>query len=722
MMDDELKKLKDIKVPRPSDAARERAVFAAMEAFDAAESKNISPVPQGSADVARPTSIDPSLWSKIMNAISKPAFSLSRAKLAALSGVMLLPVAGVVSYSFLQDEAAFAPVTQETRIGDDAAVTTDTPKDLEKTKPVDQVAKLENAPVIKQLAEEAEAPRAERRSQGQSQGQSQGLGGLLSAAPQQDGRVARKARPSYSRPNAGATSGNRARIASKPAPLEIAEPAPQRPVIAEGGSEKYTKFDDNAVKSVATNPVSTFSIDVDTASYSRVRRSLLNGTLPNRDMVRVEEMINYFDYSYKLPENRDRPFRANVTITPTPWNTGTKLMHIGIQGFDIEPADRPKANLVFLLDVSGSMSAPDKLPLLIKSFRLLLSKLNPDDTVSIVTYAGHAGTALKPTKASDRTAILSALENLRAGGSTAGAQGIEQAYRLAQQAFVKDGVNRVMLATDGDFNVGISNPDDLKTFIAEKRKSGIFLSVFGFGRGNYNDALMQSLAQNGNGTAAYIDTLAEAQKTLVQEAGSTLFPIAKDVKIQMEFNPAQVAEYRLIGYETRALKREDFNNDKVDAGDIGSGHSVTAIYEITPVGSDAVLNTPLRYGEKKEAVATAQSDEIGFLKLRYKLPKESKSKLIETPVTASEAVADFGEAAVDVRFSVAVAAFAQKLRGNTALSDTSYENIATMAAKARGDDLFGYRSTFLQLVRMAGGLANSTILTEPAAKPAQPKE
>ncbi|MGI9353932.1 MAG: vWA domain-containing protein [Rhizobiaceae bacterium] len=483
----------------------------------------------------------------------------------------------------------------------------------------------------------------------------------------------------------------------------IVAPIPQ-PV--EVDRENYTDFDDNAVKSVSKVPVSTFSIDVDTAAYSRVRRALAGGSLPPKDMVRVEEMVNYFSYDYPLPETREQPFKPTVTIMPAPWNETTQLMHIGIKGFDVPQSTQPKANLVFLLDVSGSMRSADKLPLLIKSFRLLLKKLNPEDTVSIVTYAGRSATVLEPTKASDRNKIIAALENLRAGGSTAGAQGIEQAYKLAQQNFVDGGVNRVMLATDGDFNVGISDPRQLKDFIARKRKSGIFLSVFGFGTGNYNDALMQSLAQNGNGTAAYIDTLLEARKALVEEAGGTLFPIATDVKIQMEFNPARIAEYRLIGYETRALKREDFNNDKIDAGDIGSGHTVTAIYELTPVGSDAVLNTPLRYKKKpEEAAAVNVSDELGFLKMRYKLPSESKSKLIETPITGTLAVDAFEAASQDARFSVAVAGFGQKLRGNDALDGWGWDAIAKAAKDASGGDLFGYRNEFAQLVRLAGALS-----------------
>ena len=351
------------------------------------------------------------------------------------------------------------------------------------------------------------------------------------------------------------------------------------------GRDKFDEITFNPIKLVGEEPVSTFSIDVDTASYAFVRRQLNNGTLPQKDAVRVEELINYFNYNYPLPEDRSKPFKPTVALYPTPWNENTKLLHIGIKGYDIVPAEKPRSNLVFLLDVSGSMNSPDKLPLLRNSFSLLVDSLDPEDTVAIAVYAGAAGTILEPTKVKEKSKILAALNRLHAGGSTAGGAGIQLAYSLAEMNFDKEAVNRVILATDGDFNVGITNQNELKSFIERKRKSGIFLSVLGFGQGNYNDALMQALAQNGNGNAAYIDSLNEARKVLVDEAGGTLFTIAKDVKIQIEFNPARVHDYRLIGYETRMLKQEDFNNDKVDAGDVGSGHSVTAIYEITPVES-----------------------------------------------------------------------------------------------------------------------------------------
>ena len=488
------------------------------------------------------------------------------------------------------------------------------------------------------------------------------------------------------------------------------QPLPPPPQVEEN-RDRFQKAETNPVKSVKQEPVSTFSIDVDTASYAFVRRTLENGTLPRRDAVRVEEMINYFSYDYPRPQNAETPFRPSIAVYPTPWNQDTLLMHVGIKGHDIVTDEKPRSNLVFLIDVSGSMQSKDKLPLLKSAFRLLVNRLDPDDTVAIVTYAGRAGTVLEPTKVSDKHKILSALDRLRSGGSTAGAAGIRQAYALAQSRFNKEGVNRVILATDGDFNVGISNVDELKRYIEKKRRSGVFLSVLGFGQGNYNDHLMQVLAQNGNGNAAYIDNLREAQKVLVEEAGSTLFPIAKDVKIQIEFNPALVREYRLVGYETRALKREDFNNDRVDAGDIGSGHTVTAIYELTPVGSPAQLVDDLRYRkaetEKQAEVRTddAPASEYAFLKLRYKRPNENKSNLLTVPVTKELLRASTKDLTDDMRFAAAVAAFGQKLRDVPQVEDFSYDAILELASGARGKDRFGYRGEFLTLVRLAKSLA-----------------
>lgn len=466
------------------------------------------------------------------------------------------------------------------------------------------------------------------------------------------------------------------------------------------GRDRFESHKENRIKLTSETPVSTFSLDVDTASYSFVRRSLNQGHLPQKDAVRIEELINYFDYDYTVPKSKTEPFRPTVALYPTPWNKKTKLMHIGIKGHDIAKSERPRANLVFLLDVSGSMSSPDKLPLLKNSMKMLVGELSPEDTVAIAVYAGAAGTVLEPTKVKEKGKILAALERLNAGGSTAGGAGIKLAYSLAEANFDKEAVNRVILATDGDFNVGIRDTDELKGFVERKRETGVYLSVLGFGQGNYNDQLMQALAQNGNGNAAYIDTLSEARKVLVEEASSTLFTIAKDVKIQVEFNPEMVSEYRLIGYESRMLNREDFNNDKVDAGEVGAGTSVTAIYEITPVDSGNLID-PLRYAKEKKRVKIDPNAEYAFLKIRYKLPHEDKSRLITTPINRGQEYKEINDAPTDVRFAASVAAFGQLLRGGSYIEGFSYDDVRALAEPSRGRDRFGYRSEFLGLIGLA---------------------
>ena len=479
--------------------------------------------------------------------------------------------------------------------------------------------------------------------------------------------------------------------------LNNTAPAGQRDVLIrpENNTEAYAHAEPNSLKVTAEDPVSTFSIDVDTASYAVVRSSLIGGVMPPHEAVRIEEMINYFPYDYAAPVEGEAPFRSTVSVTDTPWNPDTQLVHIGIQGELPAVEDRPPLNLVFLIDTSGSMEHPDKLPLLKQSLALMLSKLSAQDQVSIVTYAGSAGQVLEPTSAAERDTILGALDNLSAGGNTAGQEGLQQAYAVAEGMTEEGEVSRVILATDGDFNVGISDPEELERFIAGKRESGTYLSVLGFGRGNLDDAVMQSLAQNGNGQAAYIDTLSEAQKVLVDQFTGALYPIADDVKIQVEFNPGVVAEYRLIGYETRALNRDDFNNDAVDAGDIGAGHSVTAIYEVTLVDSDGRLTDPLRYG----AVETqSTSEELGYLKLRYKAPGEETSQLIETPIVAG------GETSDDMRFAAAIAGFGQILQDSPYLNGWTYDDAISLANSAKGEDAYGYRAEAVRLMRLAQSL------------------
>jgi Ca-activated chloride channel family protein len=487
-------------------------------------------------------------------------------------------------------------------------------------------------------------------------------------------------------------------------------PMPVAPYQQIENTEQYDNGKPNPIKLVSEEPVSTFSADVDTASYSRARRALNDDYLPPSEAIRIEEMVNYFDYDYQLPTTSDQPFTPTVWTMPTPWNDNSKLLHIGIKGYDVQPEETPDANIVFLLDVSGSMNSPDKLPLLKKSINMMVEELDKDDSVAIVVYAGAAGVVLEPTGGNKKRKISEALNKLSAGGSTAGGQGLELAYKLAQENFDDDKVNRVILATDGDFNVGITDPDRMKDFITEKRDSGIFLTVLGFGDGNYNDVIMQQLAQNGNGTAAYIDTLKEARKVLVREFTSTVFPIAKDLKFQIEFNPAVVAEYRLIGYETRLLNREDFNNDKVDAGDIGSGHTVTALYEITLTGDEGAID-PLRYGEETTQ-ATDKDGEIGFLKMRYKLPNQDESTLITTPVELDDIYRDIDNAPRDARFAAAVAAMGHKMSKSDYLKDFSYDDIIDLAVDTKGRDRFGYRAEFVELVDAAKRISERQASTE----------
>jgi len=481
-------------------------------------------------------------------------------------------------------------------------------------------------------------------------------------------------------------------------------------------SEDYQKIKANNIKKVREEPVSTFSIDVDTAAYSNIRRVLNQGRLPYSDMVRTEELVNYFQYDYKTPDNKDRPFSVTTEIAPSPWNNKTHLLNIGIKGFDVDRSELPPANLVFLVDVSGSMSSGAKLGLVKKSFQMLTRQLDEKDKVAIVVYAGAAGMVLEPTAGNNKAAIQTALENLRAGGSTNGSAGIELAYQLAQQSFIQGGINRVIIASDGDMNVGISNTQALIDLIKQKSKSGISLTTLGYGMGNYNSHLMEQLADVGNGNAGYIDSLAEAQKVLVEEMSSTLFTIAKDVKIQMEFSPL-VSEYRLIGYENRLLNREDFNNDKVDAGDIGAGHTVTAIYEITLASDNADQIDPLRYTQSGNHSAI-ETNELAFLKLRYKLPSNednnnddnsnaSTSQLVSYPIDKSSIQTNISESSNNFKFSAAVAAFGQNLRGGDYLvDDFNYEEIIALARQGKGSDINGYRGEFIQLVKLADNLAD----------------
>ena len=480
--------------------------------------------------------------------------------------------------------------------------------------------------------------------------------------------------------------------------------APIEPV----NRENYAHFDDNSVKLVAEAPVSTFSIDVDTGAYSNVRRMLNNGQLPVEDAVRVEELVNYFSYDYPMPKNSNQPFAVTTEIGVSPWNPATHILHIGIKGYDVSRATLPASNLVFLVDVSGSMKSADKLGLLKSALKLLSRQMRDEDRISIVVYAGASGVVLEPVAGNESAKISQALDALSAGGRTNGAAGIRSAYQLAEQSFIKDGINRIILATDGDFNVGTVNFEALKDLVEEKRKSGISLTTLGFGTGNYNDHLMEQLADAGNGNHAYIDTLNEAQKVLVDEMSSTLNTIAKDVKIQLEFNPAVVAEYRLIGYENRALKREDFNNDKVDAGEIGAGHTVTALYEISLVSSNSKYVDSLRYSQAFSK-DMQHKDELALLRLRYKQPASSTSKLIEQPIQTADIESKLDKTSERFRFSASVAGFGQLLRGGKYTADYQYNDVLELARNARGNDAFGYRGEFISLVNLAKSLETNRI-------------
>lgn len=662
---DDLKRAFDSATPAPEAAKKADHLARAQEIYDRI---------QGSADAARPIPDRPNKWAGILTGVgqmfstltSRPALTASTA-LVAVGLVALVPILRNGPPEILGGIGEQPPAVLEKSVDTDEEVI---------ATPLVVFVEPEPAPVELFMADESAAGSDDRMRDTALRRLEQGH-----AASATQGLLAAE------------TQGSVGRTTVRPAPMPR-----DVIVIEEPNTEVFANEDPNPVKIAIVEPVSTFSIDVDTASYSVLRSSLMNGQLPDPQSVRIEEMVNYFPYAYPAPDAGDAPFRPTVSISPTPWNPDTQLLHIALQGRMPAIDDRPPLNLVFLIDTSGSMDQPDKLPLLKQSFRLMLGQLRAQDQVAIVTYAGSAGQVLDPTPASDRATILAALNRLDAGGSTAGQAGLQQAYATAEAMAAEGEVTRVILATDGDFNVGLSDPEALKDYIADKRDSGTYLSVLGFGRGNLDDATMQALAQNGNGQAAYIDTLSEAQKVLVDQLTGALFPIANDVKIQIEFNPTQIAEYRLIGYETRALRREDFNNDKVDAGEIGAGHSVTAIYEITPVGSPAVLNDPLRYAAAVDAAPG--SDELAFLRLRYKEPGAETSQLIEVPISA-----EISALSADAGFAAAIAGFGQLLQNGSYTGDWSYADAIALADSAIGDDPFGYRREAITLMRLAQSLS-----------------
>ncbi len=496
----------------------------------------------------------------------------------------------------------------------------------------------------------------------------------------------------------------RAEMVAAEAPLRRHSALPRRMektnATLPANTEQYDKLNPNPVKAVAQEPISTFSIDVDTGSYANVRRFLNQGQLPPQNAVRLEELINYFDYQYALPKD-NKPFAVHTEVVDSPWQPHAKLLKIGIKAKDLQLNELPAANLVFLVDVSGSMNSPDKLPLVKKTLHILTERLRPQDKVTLITYAGQERVVLPPTSGADKQTILNAINELESGGSTAGEQGIRRAYAEAQKAFIQGGINRILLATDGDFNVGITDFDMLKNLIEEKRKSGISLTTLGYGTGNYNERLMEQAADAGDGNYSYIDNEQEAKKVLQRQLSSTLATVAQDVKIQVEFNPATVKEYRLVGYENRVLKQEDFNNDKVDAGDIGAGHTVTALYEFIPAGKTGWLDES-RYQTKKTVSGSLK--EYAFVKLRYKNPNQKQSILLQQPVAVSSK--PLAKAHPDTQWAVAVASYGQQLRGGEYNGNLSWDSLNALAQNAAKPDPFGERAEFLTLLQQARQLSS----------------
>ncbi|WP_439477117.1 vWA domain-containing protein [Brevundimonas sp.] len=479
--------------------------------------------------------------------------------------------------------------------------------------------------------------------------------------------------------------------------------APPRPV----DTERYPDATPNPVRRVTDEPVSTFSIDVDTASYANVRRFIDEGRAPPADAVRVEELINYFDYGYERPTSATQPFAITTAVTESPWAPGRQIVHVALQGYELPESERRPLNLTFLVDVSGSMNSPDKLALAQKAMNLIIDRLRPQDTAAVTFYAEGAGTRLAPTSGDQKLKLRCAVASLYASGGTVGATGMTNAYQQAEASFARERVNRILMFTDGDFNVGVTDNLRLEDYVAAKRETGVYLSVYGFGRGNYQDARMQMIAQAGNGTAAYVDDLDEARRLFGPAFDRGAFPIADDVKIQVEFNPARVSEYRLIGYETRLLNEADFNNDRVDAGEVGSGAAVTALYEITPVGGPSQMGER-RYPENRNSLGVGGGDpdgEVGFVQVRYKLPGERDSQLMQRVLSNAGGARVSARPPESTRWAIAVAAFGQRLRGDPWLGDGfDWDAVLEQAQGARGEDPYGERAEFVQLVRAARGL------------------
>jgi Ca-activated chloride channel family protein len=699
------------RAPTPDGDAKARALAAAMAAFDAAgedgraaDPEENAAAPQGIEAAARPIAIQSDRKDGSMPQFFSTVFSPASRKIsmrALIAASLVVAAAAPVAFSVLSD--------LRTRKAIDAAATTfraEASKSDAPAQPVSPPSGATHAPPSPALAG-APAPIAPE-------------GGETTIDARKREEAARSASSPSSEADANAVDGGTARMSGSarqsvqgaaPSAPGSNPPAPRRPGVADTrvapaepafDGARFSTRAPNGVVAVAEQPVTTFSLDVDTTSYAVTRRALTQGRLPPASAVRVEEIVNYFPYAYPKPESLDPPFLPTLTVAPSPWARGRQIVHVAIKGY--EPARRPPANIVLLIDVSGSMQPADRLPLIKSAFSMFVESLAPSDTVSIVTYASGSGVALAPTPASDTATIKAAIARLQAGGSTSGAAGLADAYRLARQSYKADGVNRILLATDGDFNVGPSSPQELKAMVERERRGGVSLSVLGVGQDNYHDSIAQALAQNGDGAAAYVDTIDEARKVLVEQSAAALTPIANDVKVQIEWNPARVSDYRLIGYEKRALRNHDFADDRVDAGDVGAGHTVTAIYEITPAGSPSATG-PSRYRPEAPATTPAvRPDELGFLRMRYKTPGQTASRLIETPISAGAAAPSLAATSDDVRFSLAAAGFGQLLRGED-LGGWSYYDALALAQGARGADPNGYRAEFLKLVRLARSLS-----------------
>lgn len=698
--------------PTPASARKEAHIAAALAAFDAArvEAEKNSGGSQESGEVVRLTS------QKAAAAAARPRESETMTTSAVLRPSF-----------FVRHRAALAASVAAIMVGSASLIAVETARDFDRRDAVSPAEPVVTAPAQPARTEAVAA--TDEKAKGEREAASK-VDDANRVSAQQAAEAARpggSAAPAstVARPVTMGETVAVPRPAAPPVPTAMVAPTPmaaaKAPAVAGGNfaamppiadhltrapesGDKFEAGKTEGVKVVASDPLSTFSADVDTAAYAFVRSSLRMGVLPPPEAVRIEEIVNYFDYGVKGPSDRAVPFASDVSLADHPFAAGHKLMRVSIKGYELPAGERPSARLTFLIDTSGSMNGPDRLPLVIASLKLLLDSLTPDSTVAIVTYAGSSAVALEPTKASDKARIAAVLDGLMAGGSTAGANGIATAYALAEKVYDKAATNRVILATDGDFNVGVADKDQLTRMIEEKRKSGIFLSILGVGRGNYNDALMQRLAQNGNGQAAYIDTLAEARKVLVKDAGGTLHTIASDVKFQVEFNPARIAEYRLVGYETRVMAAADFNDDRKDAGEIGAGHEVTAFYDLTPVGAATAVD-PLRYGQASATKPAAAGDgELAFVKMRYKRPGESTSQLTTRAVTHADDRGPLDKAGEADRFAAAAMIFAETLKTRPADAKARLAEARRLAAGAKGGDPDGYRAEFIQLIDIASGL------------------